>query len=101
MAKKSSAVQHSAPAFNIEKTIQGRAEKALARLLKRGGDARDFSQARKFAAAAKSWCSMNPEIGATSASAGRSSAPHSRRRGGATWRMWDMVISMCATEIAG
>lgn len=90
--------------FNLEKTIQRRAERALARLLKRG-DANDYNQARKFAAAAKSWCQMNPEIGA------KSGQLHSRRRGGATWRMWDVVISMCeagavprctaAAEIAG
>ena len=84
----------SAPAFDIEKTIQRRAEKALARLLKRG-NANDYTQARKFAAAAKSWCSMSEVIKT------REGRPHSRRRGGATWRMGAAVISMCELKIVG
>ena len=82
--------------FDIDKTIEKRAQQALEMLLSRGKSKalpkgyRDHSQAHKFAQAARSWCSLNPAIGAVS------NTLHSRRRGGATHRMWLRVSELCA-----
>lgn len=73
--------------FNLDATIKRRAAQVFEHLLNRGGH-RDCAQARKYAAAAKSWCQLNPEIGATSGQL------HSRRKGGATWRLWQQVIML-------
>ena len=68
---------------DISKRIAFRAQQALEKLLKRGNNARDYSQARRFAAAAVSWCRMHPATGS------------SKRRGGACEQLWKTVIAQC------
>lgn len=72
--------------FNIDATVERRAQQVLEMLLQRGGY-RDWAQARKYAAAAGSWCRMRPEL-----------KNHSRRRGGATSRMWARIVELCDAQ---
>lgn len=74
--------------FNLDATIERRAQATLQKLLARGGY-QDWAQARKYAAAAGSWCRLRPETGS------------SRRRGGATSRMWARIVELCDQKIAG
>ena len=69
--------------FNLDATIERRAQATLQKLLARGGY-QDWAQARKYAAAAGSWCRMRPEL-----------KTHSRRKGGATSRMWARIVELC------
>ena len=72
--------------FSLDATIERRAQATLEKLLQRGGY-RDYAQARKYAAAAKSWCRMRPETGS------------SRKHGGATWRMWTRIVELCDARV--
>lgn len=69
--------------FSIEKTIERRASRVLKDLLARGGW-NDWSQARKYAAAAGSHVRMRPEL-----------VTHPRRRGGAVSRLWSRIVELC------
>lgn len=66
--------------------VEKRALLALSLLIEQG---RDIPSCRKYAAAARSWCSMSEEIGK------KNGALHSRRRGGPGWKLWSRVIEMC------
>ena len=68
----------------LEKSIDESATRVLNKLLTRGNNAKDYVQARKFAAARRSWRQL--DVPARS---------HSYSIAGALNRMWLRVIEMC------
>ncbi len=93
----------------LEKSIENKAIMVLGHLLARGlkGDAlpdvTSWHQARKYASAAMSWCQSKIELRPFKDANGKDdlSLPrlHSRRRGGATHRLWTRVIELCDAHL--
>ncbi len=89
---------------DLDRSIDARAHAVLERLLRRGGDPnvegsgwRDYQQARKYASAKMSWCQSKvilPQI------AGLPLRAHSRRKGGATHRLWARVIELVDAHLS-
>lgn len=88
----------------LDRSIDARAHAVLERLLRRGGDPkaegsghRDYQQARKFASAKRSWCQSKVELPAFPDGTPRL---NSKRREGASWRLWSRVIELVDAHLA-
>lgn len=89
---------------DLTRSIDARAHAVLERLLRRGGDKnvegsgwRDYQQARKYASAAMSWCQSKVILPPNK---GFPKRAHSRRKGGASYRLWFRVIELVDAHLA-